>query len=158
MIYVECKPDQKLVQLASGFQQREIIHELKGKYGIAARLGDQRNASGMLDEDPGKHQPSYLTKLHVSDEIIDAGLKLLKDTARGNQVILLMPRLEEWVLRAAHDVDLDVIRLGLPRNPNRLHEEINLDIRKFERLLRELESNNSFRLKALGNLIRAANP
>ena len=91
MIYVECKPDQTLVQTLTGQPNRAFIHE-QGKYQLMNKLKRQRNARAMVDEDPGTNQPAYLTTMQVLQDSRETALKLLSDESRGNRVVVLCPR------------------------------------------------------------------
>lgn len=141
MIYVECKPDEILVRAVTGLPARQVIHELKGKYGVAAQLRKRNSARGMLDEDPGADQPSYLGGLQiVQDQDLPAqGLRLLRHAARDNLVIVLRPKLEDWVLRAAREAQVDVSNYNLPTDARNLHSQINHGLDRFQRLVEALQ-------------------
>lgn len=153
MIYVECKPDQTLVQTLTGLPTREIIHE-QNKFEVMKKLGNGMNTRGMIDEDPGSNQPAYLNRMQVFSELSQDGLKVLRDEDKGNQVILLCPRLEECIIRAASDahVDLRDQRYNLPNTASRLHREITFDLRKMTRLVQALR--DSHRLRTLQQLLQ----
>jgi hypothetical protein len=152
MIYVECKPDEVLVRTISGFPARQVVHELKGKYGVAARLSKQNGARGMLDEDPGSVQPSYLGHLSLAQDVPAMGLQLLQDSANGNLVVVLRPRLEAWILRAAREAQVDVSRFNLPTDARSLHSQINHSLDRFQRLVEALDE--APRLDSLRQLLR----
>ena len=155
MIYVECKPDGVLARRVTDPPRRQVIHEAKGKGGVCNRLIKSRNTTGMVDEDPGKTQPSYMSQLSLSRESVGMGLKLYVDRNRHNQVVVLCPDLEEWLLRAASDMGLAMQNYGLPNRANELHRVINLDERKIESLLTDLTCAASPRLMQLGRLLTA---
>ncbi len=100
MIYVECKPDQLLVQMLTSWPNREIIHE-NDKYKVMKTLRRQRNGRAMVDEDPNSIPPAYLSKMQVSQETSNRGLRVLLDDSRGNRVVVLCPKLEDWIIRGA---------------------------------------------------------
>ncbi|MBI4312045.1 MAG: hypothetical protein HY681_09720 [Chloroflexi bacterium] len=153
MIYVECYADETLVQVVTKLPRRQIGHELKGKYGVAERLVSRSNVVGMIDEDPGKSQPRYLNGLHVAREIEEFGLRLLSDPRRGNHVVLLQPRLEEWVLTASQRNLVDIRDFGLPRNASELHGIGKSERPKLEKLFGELDRLRSPWLTNLGILL-----
>ncbi len=153
MIFVECKPDELLVRRISGLPRREVVHELKGKYEICERLAKQRDCIGILDEDPGSHVPAYLTRISQYNDILQHGLRIFEDGARNNRAILLRPKLEDWLLRAAADARLAMSSFGLPNSPSALHRVINVDLRKFERLLDDLLNADIVRMKMLAQLL-----
>lgn len=153
MIYLECKPDFTLVQALTQLPKREIAHELKGKYEVMKRLSTSTNRRAMVDEDPGKNQPAYLTKMQVARDLPERGLRLLEDAGRGNLAVILCPKLEDWVLRTAQDAGIDLRnpRYNLPNTSTRLHREITFDRRKFERLVDDLAETP--RLRCLYGLL-----
>ena len=153
MIYLECKPDFTLVQALTQLPKREIAHELKGKYEVMKRLSTSTNGRAMVDEDPGTIQPAYLTKMQVLQDLPQRGLRVLEDADRGNLAVILCPKLEDWVIRAAQDAGIDMsnTRYNLPNSPTRLHREITFDLRKFERLVDDLAETP--RLQCLHGLL-----
>ena len=138
MIYLECKADQTLVRVLTQLPRREIVHELKGKHEVAKRISNAMNALGMADEDPGQDQPAYLTRMQVLQDMRDRGLKVLRDTSRGNRVVILCPALEGWIIGAAREARLDLRSYNLPDTASSLHRVINQDLRRFERLAQGL--------------------
>ena len=125
MIYVECKPDGILVRHLTGLPKRQVAHEIQGKGGVCNRLMRNRDLVAMLDEDPGATQPTYMTHLTLSDENVQLGLKLYRDASRNNRIVVLCPKLEDWLIRAAGDSDLSMSTYGLPDRANALHKVIN---------------------------------
>lgn len=152
MIYVECFPDVALLTVGAKIPKRQVIHDFKGKSGVCARLRGVRNSIGLIDEDPLSSQPPYVTEASLEAEFTHYGLKLLHHRSSRNHLIVLCPRLEEWVLKAAEDAGKDLAQYGLPSSARQLHGEINIRLDNFERLLRDL--SGSERLKALSGLLR----
>ena len=153
MIYVECKPDGVLVRRVTGLPSRQVHHEIQGRGAVCNRLTKTRDALGMVDEDPGSPQPRYMRQVSLSRDFANLGLKLYLDRNRNNRLVVLCPRLEEWLLRAAADLGLSMRDYGLPERANRLHSVINHDPRKTERLLTALTNEASPRLSELGRLL-----
>ena len=110
MIYVECKPDELLVRQVTNLPRRQVIHEAKGKGGVFNRLMRYRNLVAMVDEDPGATQPTYMRHLSLNQDMANLGLRLYFDSSRNHRVVVLCPRLEEWLLRAAGDLEFDMER------------------------------------------------
>ena len=146
MIYVECKPDQLLVQMLTSWPNREIIHE-NDKYKVMKTLRRQRNGRAMVDEDPNSIPPAYLSKMQVSQETSNRGLRVLLDDSRGNRVVVLCPKLEDWIIRGAGEADVSLSdrRYNLPNTAHALHRVINADHRKLERLVEDLAGTPRFR-------------
>lgn len=150
MIYVECKPDFLLVRSVTNVSKREIVHEL-GKSNVCKRLQKDKNCKGLIDEDPSAIQPRYVREATPEDNFSEHGIKLLRG-GNGNHLIVLCPRLEEWVLKAANEAGIDVAGYDLPNDAGRLHKEINISLDKFEKLLKDLKDSSS-RLKTLKRLL-----
>ncbi|DBA54653.1 TPA_asm: hypothetical protein GahPV1_gp16 [Geoglobus ahangari pleomorphic virus 1] len=144
MLYVECYPDESLA-ISLGVRKRDVIHA-HSKGNVCKKLERTKNSKGMVDEDPGSSQPSYIKSLRVEEEKHD--LKLLLDPRNGNYLIVVCPNLEEWIIRTAREAGVDLRRMGLPNDPNRLHKVINSNLDKFEKLLSELQGRSK-RLETL---------
>ena len=144
MIYVECKPDATLVRSVTGFPKRRVVHE-NGKFEVVNRLRKRSDCRGLVDEDPTATQPAYIERMSVLEDLPDKGLRLLHDASNNNHVILLCPRLEEWVVRVARSASVDLSSYGLPGNPNELHRRINANLGKFEGLVEDLKNTDMFR-------------
>ena len=155
MIYVECKPDEILVRQVTGLPRRQVVHEAKGKGGVCNRLMKTRGLVAMVDEDPGATQPTYMARLSLGSESAQLGLKLYRDRSRNNRIVVLCPKLEDWLLRAAADSGLSMNTYGLPDRATALHSVINLDERKIQRLLADLDNAVSPRLLDLRRLLTA---
>ena len=140
MIYVECKADEALVRTLTGLPRREVIHELKGKPEVVNQVRSRSNTRGLVDEDPQQLQPPYLERMRIVQYMPERGLRVLGDGARGNHLVVLCPRLEEWIVRAAREAGVDLGRYGLPNNPLELHKVINVNLTRFGGLVAALLS------------------
>ena len=149
--YTECNPDSVLVSTL-GIHKKEIIH-LGGKPNVCKQLEKRENCRGLIDEDPFSVQPPYLKKLQVKEDLSDYGLKILDDNYRNNDLIILCPRLEEWVLKAAKEAKIDIKKYNLPNDGERLHKKINISIDKFEKLIIDLKGKSKM-MKALEKSIK----
>jgi hypothetical protein len=151
MIYIECKPDYVLINSLTKFPRKEIVHEFKGKFEVCKRLETNKNSKGLIDEDPYSVQPKYLARTELKEVVHD--IKVLYDSSNDNYLIVLCPRLEEWVLQAAQIAKVDVRKYDLPNDARKLHEVININLEKFEKLLEDLRES-SIALKTLKGLLR----
>jgi len=152
MIYVECKPDLVLVKSLTNVTRRGITHEFKGKGEICNRLRKQTNCKGLLDEDPASAQPRYVKEARLENDLSQHDIKVLYHSSTDNHLIVLCPRLEEWVLKAAREARLDVRKYNLPNDVAGLRRHINISLDKFESLLEDLKGSSN-RLKALKRLL-----
>lgn len=136
VVFVECNPDKLLLQKI-GVPKRKIIHA-GSKSEVCKRLGKSVNSVGVVDEDPFSIQPRYIKKLKTIESSQELGLRLLLDKENNNFVIILSPRLEEWIIEASKEVKISMDKYGLPGDGNKLHRVINNNLDKFERFLDEL--------------------
>ena len=136
IFFVECNPDRVLLQKI-GVTKRNIIHA-GPKSGVCKRLSKTTHSIGVVDEDPYSVQPSYLKGLRVIENSQKHDVKVLFDEKRNNRVIVISPRLEEWIIEAAKEAKVNMHKYGLPEDGNKLHKLINSELSRFERLLGEL--------------------
>jgi hypothetical protein len=147
-ICVECYPDEVLVR-ALGFE--DVIHE--GPKSEVTLLTCKRDGVvGLEDEDPTSTHSRMLQRFQETRR--ERNIACL---GWGDKVIVLIcPRLEEWILAAARESGIDVRdkRYGLPDDPHRLHKVINKRLTKFRTLVEDLMENP--RLVLLGQWLREA--
>ncbi len=149
MIHLECYNDQILVQ-AFGFVKKSITHSGdKGK--VCNDLNDSIDSIGLIDEDPDSAQPKYVNKCEIIKSELDIVIRLHKK--KKNILIILCPRLEEWVLQTARESHVDITQYNLPDNPKELHS---ISKQQRNRLLQfiQVAKGNSPRLKLLGKLLK----
>jgi len=65
----------------------------------------------------------YLKKLTIHSNLHNHGIKVLYDSGNNNFLIVLCPRLEDWIINAGES-NLDTRRFGLPNDQPKLHEVI----------------------------------
>ena len=148
-IYVECKPDELLVKKLIGSRAR-VVHA-GGKGGVVNRLcRDRARAIGLVDEDPGSAIPKrFRMEFELVERHDEYGLAIYRRRSGHSYVVVLSPRLEEWILEACKASRVDPQRYGLPRDPNEFHRVANISLDSFEKLLIELISVHSERLTLL---------
>jgi hypothetical protein len=152
MIFVECKPDITLVRSITDIRRKNIIHEFRGKGWICLQLQNHwRHCAAMLDEDPYSPQPHYIREVRPIKSYPELGLKLLFHPPRRNYIIIIRPRLEEWILETATETGIKMSRYQLPDEGERLHRKINMNLDKFVELLYDLRESD--RLKKLKELL-----
>ncbi len=150
MIYVECKPDEAIV-ITLGIPGKEIEHR-NGKGSVCKRLEESINSKGLVDEDPLSTQPSYIKKLTLRSQKHD--IKLLYDENAKNYLIMLCPNLEEWILKATKDAEINIKNYNLPDNIDELHKILNTKIGKLTNLLQNLKKKKSRLLKTLEDFVK----
>lgn len=146
----ECLPDTLLMRILT---KRKIMH-VGGKARLIKKMlrTEKEKCIGIIDEDPRSIQPPQLRNFSQIRVLEEVRLKLYADT-KGNKLIILSPRFEEWVLAAVKESGLKLSSYNLPGDPDRLHETVNLDLRKLQRLLADLKDRSRM-LKELSRLLR----
>jgi len=148
MIYVECVPDKALVKIL-GIPGNQIFHA-GGKGNICSRLKYSKNSIGLVDEDPHSPQPNYIKKLKFQSK--EYSIKVLYDAEFRNYLIVLCPRLEEWILKAVREISIKITDYNLPDEAMDLHKVINTRIKKFENLVIDIFPKSPM-LKTLARLL-----
>ena len=149
-VFVECKADETTV-IALGASPQQVEHAT-GRGGVCGRLSRLRGVVGMVDEDPGAARPSYMKAL--VEKNWQHEVRLMSDTDRDNRVIIVCPRLEDWIVASAKDAGLRMTEFGFESdNGIRLHSEINQKLGSLERLVKTLLSSNNRRILRLQSLL-----
>ena len=139
MIYVECKADKTLIETL-GVKKKEIWH-CGDKGRVINKITKEKNACGLVDADPSSPQPRKLKEFEKIKE--EYGIELLVDK-KGNTLVILSPRLEEWILKVAERNKINVEDYSLPREGNKFHNIVNANIEKFSKLLKKLNTTKEF--------------
>lgn len=139
-VYVECFPDEVLV-CTLGVQRRSIRHA-GGKGHVLKRRQQATSGTGLLDEDPQSHQPKALQH-YTCTESQETVLLHTHKASPLKRIVVLRPRLEEWLYRRAAVCRLDPKDYGLPQDPQRLKAHLQdqrlQGFAKFLEALRETE-------------------
>jgi len=142
-IYVECKPDKvvaKIIFEKIGLKTK-IIHET-GKSRVVKKLLNQENTIGVIDEDPTSIQPAGLEKFKLKHEDKRFNYKILQ-TKNNSKLIMLVPRLEEWIIKLSKQTKIDLKKFNLPNDPTQLHRIINTKTINLEKYLSKLTTSLS---------------
>ena len=153
MLYVEGVAD-RILATKLGVPGTEIIRA-NDKGGVLRQLTRQQDCKGLVDEDPDSAQPNLLNRFGEVGTygFRQLGLRVYQHGQRGNTLVALCPKLEDWLIRAARDAGRTLDAYGLPNHANRLHEVINHDLRKLERLIDDLLTADSPRMRRLQELL-----
>jgi hypothetical protein len=150
MIYLECDPDKALMRTL-GLAAKEIKH-VYSKGNVCNKLAKSRHSKGLVDEDPASPQPTYIGKLKLSFHQHE--IKLLQDDKAQNQLIVLCPSLEEWILKAAREAKVNIQDYGLPNGARQLHEIINTRVESLEKLTKSIKGKSQM-LKTLEGFVKS---
>jgi hypothetical protein len=148
MYLVECKPDAVLVISLTSASKKDIIHAGNKSELLKRLIERQTNSKGIIDEDPWSVQPPHLQKFEETQDLTGYKFKILRHATKNNTLIVLCPRLEEWILEAAKEVNMDIRTYNLPNDAAKLHEQINIRIDRFQKLVQDLKKKSN-RIKAL---------
>lgn len=157
MYIVECDPDVILVSTLASISRRRVVHA-GGKAQVLRKLiRKYRDSIGMIDQDPHSIQPRKF--LQRFEEINNHNsernkLKILHHNSRNNRLIVLCPRLEEWIIETSREANIRLNRYNLPNNPEKLHAIINIKTERFQRLVEDMMQSSSNRVRALRDLLR----
>ena len=154
MIIVECYSDKTLVQSLTSLPLEYINHEMRGKSGVCNQLAERSNSKGLIDEDPLSAQHPYEKDGIQRQNYAQYDIKHLHFPSQGNELIILCPKLEDWVLKTAQIADIDVTRHGLPDEPNKLHRIIDQKLDEFRILVNMLKKRKTDRSTTLTNLLK----
>lgn len=157
MIYVECKPDTIMANVLSC--GREVKH-MAGTSRVCRKLSEQNDCRGFIDGHFPAIRHPYIKEIKKSGSIRTQrqySLTIFEDIPKNNRLILLMPRLEEWVLQAARKANINVRNYHLPSNADELHDLLELGNRETMaqfRMLVQLLKRKSDQVQCLFNLLK----
>lgn len=137
MLYVECYADEALARTL-GVPRRSVRHEgCKGN--IVNRLRRLEAGTGLVDEDSAGFQPAEFKNYREVQRT--AGLILMAHSDNASKrIVLVRPRLEEWLYARAGAARLNPGDFGLPSDPDHLHSIPRYDQKpKFLEFLKRLK-------------------
>ncbi|MEI7483071.1 MAG: hypothetical protein WCK13_00015 [Ignavibacteriota bacterium] len=137
-VYYECDNDGALLDFFS-IPKKDKEHSFS-KGNVCNSLSKNTGVIGLVDEDSGTQQPSYIAGLG-NPFAANHGIKVFNDIPNNNKIVMLCPRLEEWLYSVAKANNINPVDFGLPHTPNGLHSE---EFRKVKTKLNDfLEALNS---------------
>ncbi len=122
MIFLECYADEAMVK-AFGVTSRNVKHAFsKGE--VCNLLRKSTKSIGIVDEDPFSGKPSY-EKLMLNSKIFENDRVIFcYEKSSKNKLIIIRPKLEDFIIRLANDNGVDLISYRLSNKPKTLHEEL----------------------------------
>jgi len=145
MYLVECKPDEVLVKSLAPTSRRNVKHAGNKSELLKALSEHYANSKAIIDEDPGSIQPPHLQKFKEKQDLSGSKLRILHQKSKNNTLIILRPRLEDWILDASREANIDPTKYSLPKDPTKLHQQINIQIDKFQKLVKDLAKSKRLR-------------
>jgi len=117
-VLVECNADEAVLQ-GLGVSKKQLRHErCKGE--VVKRVLKLDSAIGLIDEYPQSAQPRDLNNYKQLEAA--EGLQLLSRRDDENKkLIIVCPRLEDWLIHRARSSGIRPEDFGLPSDPDRLH-------------------------------------
>ncbi len=117
-IAVECYPDEVVLR-GLGVPRKQVLHQAR-KGEVINWLKKTVGGTGMVDEDPDSDQPRDLISYQQAQA--SEGLLLLVRQGSGNQkLIIVRPRLEDWLIQRARVCGIDPRQYQLPDSARELH-------------------------------------
>ena len=154
-ICVECYADEKLVtSLQPEYAKRILHHGGKGDIVNYLRKASTTAGIGLVDEDPGSTQPRDLRNNYIEIESTGA-IRYYRHREKSSCfIVMLCPRLEEWLLARARAAGIDRMAYGLPDTGERLHEYAHYERDpKFEEFMKRLLNSGDAEIEKLRELI-----
>ena len=141
-VLVECDADEAVLR-ALGVTKKQLLH-FGGKGNVINRLKKLPGTTGIVDEDPASAQPRDFNNYQEEVQTTE-GLRLLTRQGKGGQrLILVCPKLEDWLIHRAKSMGVEPENYGLPADPNRLHSIPRYEQKEgFCRFLAELKERDS---------------
>ena len=139
-VLVECNADEKLLR-ALGVSKKQLCHErCKGE--VVKRVLKFDCATGLIDEDPASAQPRDLDNYKQMQAA--EGLRLLtRRDDKNKRLIIICPRLEDWLIQRAKTSGIRPEDYGLPSDPDHLHSIPRYEQKEsFRRFLAELKERD----------------
>jgi hypothetical protein len=152
-IIVECKPDEALMR-ALGYTRKRIFHQ-PNKAEVIKYLIRNPRAIGIVDEDPGAANVGYFSKFRKIGAV-KFGLEQFVSPGGKSPLIVIKPRLEEWILSQANSCAINPQDYSLPSSPHQLHKNINEKLPEFEKMLGAMQIRKNAGLAYLKALINLA--
>jgi hypothetical protein len=140
-VLVECDADEAVL-LALGVPKRQLLH-FGGKGEVVKRVLKLDCAIGVIDEDPGSAQPADLANYDEAQAA--GGLRLLiRRGSADRKLIVICPRLEDWLIARAISSGIKPQDYDLPSDPHRLHGIPHYEDRqRFHQFLTELAGRDA---------------
>ena len=119
-VFFECDNDEELLKVIS-IPRKDRKH-CSGKSKVCKDLKRTNDSKGIVDEDPQSLQDKYITSLGNPTQV-NHDVNIYIDNNRNNKIVMLCPRLEEWLYKISRINKINPVDYGLPGNPDAIHKE-----------------------------------
>jgi hypothetical protein len=152
IVAIECNADETFV-VALFPKSRDYIRHFRGRSPIITRITEEETVSGIgiVDEDPQSNNlPRYFNDAYVQSESFGSVKRYVHRNKSACSLIMLCPRLEEWLLARAKAAGIDRAAYGLPDTGERLHEYAHYEREpKFEEFMKRLLNSGDAEIEKL---------
>ena len=140
-VLVECNADEVVLRNI-GVVKKQLLH-FAGRSRVISHLRNMHGAFGVVDEDPGSTPHPDLNASYRQVESAE-GLRLLTRHGKGGQkLVIVCPKLEDWLIDRAKSSGIRPEDYGLPADPDRLHSIPRYEQKGgFKRFLAELKEKD----------------
>ncbi|MFH1716205.1 MAG: hypothetical protein ABIF19_02545 [Planctomycetota bacterium] len=118
-VLVECSADEVVLR-SMGVPKKQLFH-FGGKDKLITRLRDMPGAVGMVDEDPASTQHRDLKASYRKADSAEGLHLLTRQGSGGQRLVIVCPKLEDWLMERAKSSGIRPEDYGLPSDPDRLH-------------------------------------
>ncbi len=140
-VLVECSADEVVLR-SLGVPKKQLSH-FGGKDKLITRLRDMPGAVGMVDEDPASTQHPDLKVAYRKVESAEGLCLLTRQGSGGQKLVMICPKLEDWLIERAKSSGIRPEDYGLPSDPDRLHSIPRYEQKEgFRRFLVELKERD----------------
>ena len=140
-VLVECDADEVVLRNL-GVVKKQLFH-FAGRNRVITRLKDMPGAVGMVDEDPGSTQHPDLKASYRQAKSAKGLLLLTRQGSGGQRLVMICPKLEDWLIARAKSSGIRPEDYGLPSDPDRLHSIPRYEQKQnFLRFLTELKERD----------------
>ena len=150
-IFVECYVDKEVIEfiLRKIGINKPYVEHARGKNRVIKKTINSPRSIGLIDEDPWAVIPKEMNELkeESKDNSLYKALQIaVYHSKECSKIIMLKPRIEEWLIRLCKLSKIDYTKYGLPPDISILKKVINAKLRKLRELLEELfEKSDHFR-------------
>jgi len=140
-VLIECNADD-IVLRNIGVLKKQLFH-FGGKDKLINRLRNLPGAVGVVDEDPASIQHPDLKASYRQTDSAEGLHLLTRQGSGGQRLVMICPKLEDWLIARAKSSGIQLKDYGLPSDPDHLHSIPRYEQKQnFLRFLTELKDRD----------------